>query len=204
MSAVPTMTKANLTDALKRLGWRIRNDAELATALTDFQRGWALGEPLAVDGVNGPKTRTAVRISLARLKAGQPTVSEHFSWSEFACHCRGRYADCRRIRLHHSLVTGLERYRARVGRPVSIVAGYRCPRHNAAVGGATSSQHLYGAAADVEYALADAVVAKLRVFSGIGRSRKTGKVRHVDVRHVSGNNTTGGTPDRPTRWVYAA
>lgn len=204
MAGVPTMTKANQADALRRLGWRIRNDAELKAATVEFQRAYNLGPALHIDGSNGPQTRVAIRASLAALKAGRPTASAHFSFAEFTCGCRGRYPECRRIRLHRGLLVGLEVYRAKVGHSIQVASGYRCPRHNAAVGGATSSQHLYGAACDVNYALSDAAVAKLRAFSGIGRSKKTGLVRHVDVRHLSGNNTTGGTPDRPTRWIYAA
>lgn len=201
--AVPAMTAANLTDALKRLGWRIRNADDLKIAVGDFQRGYALGPAIPISSVNDGPTRVAIRTSLARLKAGQPTASEHFSFTEFTCGCKGRYVDCRRIRVHAALLHGLEVYRHAVGHGITVASGYRCPRHNAEVKGATNSQHVYGAACDVDYALKDAAVASLRVFSGIGRSQSSGLVRHVDVRHVSGNNTTGGTPDRPTRWVYA-
>lgn len=204
MATVPAMTKANLIDALKRLGWRIRSDAELKTVIADFQRGYNLGPALVINGTNDAATRVAIRTSLAALKAGKGTASAHFSFTDFRCGCGGRYSTCRRIRVHRALLRGLEVYRAKLGHPVAIASGYRCQSHNAKVGGASSSQHLYGAAADLDYAMKDQAVANLRCFSGIGRSRRTGLVRHVDVRHVSGNNTTGGTPDRPTRWVYAA
>lgn len=190
--------------ALTALGWN--SDDDLSRAISDYQRGCALpGRPaLLVDGKAGPKTQAALRMSLARLRAGQGTASEHFSYSEFRCRCGGRYARCATVRVHRDLLIGLETYRAAVRRAVTVVSGYRCPQRNAEVGGATSSQHVYGAAADVEYAASDVAVRRLRRFSGIGRSAKTRKVRHVDVRHVSGNNTTGGTPDRPTIWNYAA
>lgn len=198
------MTPKQIGNALISLGWRIRNSGDLAKAIEDFQRGWNLGPALSIDGKAGPKTQQALEVSLKRLKAKQGTASEHYSFASFGCGCRGKYPDCRRIRVHRALLHALEVYRAKVGKPISIVSGYRCVRHNASVGGATSSQHVYGAAADVGYALTAPVVAKLRVFSGIGRAKSTGKVRHVDVRHVSGNNTTGGTPDQATGWVYAS
>ena len=54
----------------------------------------------------------------------------------------------------------------------------------------------------------DKVIA-LRVFSGIGwqwssRNLLTRRrlVRHVDVRHASGHNPTGGTVLAPTVWQY--
>lgn len=75
-------------------------------------------------------------------------LSEHFSKAEFACNCCGR--------LHpsgtmppQSLVNDLEALRAHFGKPVNINSGYRCPSHNAAVDGATSSRHMEGDAADV-------------------------------------------------------
>lgn len=35
------------------------------------------------------------------------------------------------------------------GGPVSVSSGYRCPKHNAEVGGVSGSQHLKGEAADI-------------------------------------------------------
>lgn len=198
------MTDTTAAD-LRRLGWRIVSPADLREAIEDFQRGYCLpGRPaLLVDGKAGAKTRAEIAQSIARLKAGKPTASKWFSWTEFACKCGGRYTNCRRIRVHRALLLALTEYREAVGRPVRIASGYRCPSWNQRQGGASSSQHLYGAAVDVEYALSYRPVARLRAFSGIGKSKSTGKVRHLDVRHVSGNNTTGGTPDRPTTWNYA-
>jgi len=46
-------------------------------------------------------------------------------------------------------LTVLEPIRTKLGRPIIVTSGYRCPRLNAAVGGASSSAHLKGAAADI-------------------------------------------------------
>ena len=43
----------------------------------------------------------------------------------------------------------LEPVRERLGRPIIVNSGYRCPIHNAAVGGVANSQHLRGEAADL-------------------------------------------------------
>ena len=49
-----------------------------------------------------------------------------------------------------ALYSGLEAIRSGLGNvPLTITSGYRNPRHNAAVGGATESQHIYGTAADI-------------------------------------------------------
>ena len=44
--------------------------------------------------------------------------------------------------------TVLELVRSEVGSPIIVSSGYRCPALNAAVGGAASSQHMKGQAAD--------------------------------------------------------
>jgi len=46
------------------------------------------------------------------------------------------------------LAEGLEQVRALVGFPLEISSGYRCPELNARVGGARTSQHTRGEAAD--------------------------------------------------------
>lgn len=48
------------------------------------------------------------------------------------------------------LVTNvLDPLREEWGAPIIVSSGYRCPKLNAAVGGARQSQHLYGQAADI-------------------------------------------------------
>jgi uncharacterized protein YcbK (DUF882 family) len=43
----------------------------------------------------------------------------------------------------------LEKARDYFNRPIVINSACRCPEHNASVGGAANSQHLYGRAADI-------------------------------------------------------
>lgn len=43
----------------------------------------------------------------------------------------------------------LDPLRERYGRPIHVSSGYRCPRLNKAVGGAPTSQHVKGEAADI-------------------------------------------------------
>lgn len=48
------------------------------------------------------------------------------------------------------LITGcLDPIRSTYGKPILVASGYRCPELNAAVGGAKTSQHLTGCAADL-------------------------------------------------------
>lgn len=71
-------------------------------------------------------------------------LSEHFSSDEFACHHCGQVTE-----IHPRLIELLEQLRKNCGRPLHINSGYRCPVHNAEVGGVKNSQHVFGTAADV-------------------------------------------------------
>jgi zinc D-Ala-D-Ala carboxypeptidase len=145
--------------------------------------GW-----LAIDGVPGPATSAA----LGEL----PHLSAHFVVAELACkHCGLAY-------IRRELLSALEALRQVVG-PVVLVDAYRCAEHNAAVGGADDSMHMYGWAADPAMSMALHVdtVFRVRAFSGIGD--QNGVVRHVDVRHLSPQNQTlAATVANPARWQY--
>lgn len=43
----------------------------------------------------------------------------------------------------------LDPLREAYGKPIIVTSGYRCPKLNKAVGGAATSQHMYGQAADI-------------------------------------------------------
>ena len=197
------LTRATATSYLRELGWRVRTINEYEQQVANFQRGWNLGDALRVDGDMGPVTSNALRISIKRHRAGLPDASAHFSFREFACKCGGHFTSCMRIKILRVQIQRLERYRQDVG-AFHPLSGYRCPGHNAAVGGAKNSQHMYGAATDVPKEVSHQHVAGMHLFAGIGYSRSSGKVAHVDSRDRSGHNTTGGTPTHPTDWVYAS
>jgi uncharacterized protein YcbK (DUF882 family) len=101
-------------------------------------------------------------------------LSEHFSRHEFDCH------DGSIAHPDPALIAALERLRAMVGRPLSIVSGYRSPAWNRHVGGARFSQHLYNRAADIPPHYATIALARAAGFTGIGYCH--GSVVHVDVR----------------------
>jgi uncharacterized protein YcbK (DUF882 family) len=109
-------------------------------------------------------------------------LSPHFTAREFSCpHCGVTLVRPR-------LLVQLEQLRDRLQRPVPIVSGYRCPVHNLAAGGATNSQHMYGAAADLPHGLVPVSLAR-SLFNGVGISGAWAV--HVDVRD-------GG----PAQWTY--
>jgi len=71
-------------------------------------------------------------------------LSRHFSRGEFRCPC-----NCGFNTVDVELLIGyLEPLREQYGR-VTVTSGCRCQAHNARVGGAPDSQHLYARAADV-------------------------------------------------------
>lgn len=83
----------------------------------------------------------------------------------------------------------LENLRGQIGRPLTIVSGYRTRATNDSVGGAGDSRHLYGDAADIPEGYATVAQAEAAGAVGIGSLR--GWAVHVDVR-----------PGGPARWTY--
>jgi uncharacterized protein YcbK (DUF882 family) len=73
-------------------------------------------------------------------------ISDHFSKAELACkHCGVCVVDAK-------LLSGLETLRTLAAKAVIVHDAYRCPEHNAAVGGVAHSSHPNGQAADVHIA----------------------------------------------------
>lgn len=75
---------------------------------------------------------------------GDLQLSPHFRLREFASRDGSD-----KVLVDDDLVFLLEQIREAAGGAVTINSGYRSPAHNAAVGGVSSSQHLYGRAADI-------------------------------------------------------
>jgi hypothetical protein len=187
-------TTGQRSQILTNLGFRTNTGSRYVQAVRDFQRGWNLGAPLAIDGAPGRLTDAALAVSELRRRQGSGTASAHFSFSEFVCKCGGRYSDCRRVWQTRQSIQALERYRSAFG-PTSIISGCRCPGHNRAVGGASSSQHMAGTAADLTGRQSTSRVRSLGAFTGIGYQGSTGLVRHADTRP--------GSVTSPTTWRYA-
>ena len=166
---------------LRNLGWRIRTTAEFHVQVANFQRGWNLGTALAVDGKVGPNTSAALLLSESRRKAGKPTASPHFSFTEVRCRCGGRYSSCQRIWTTRNTFRMMESYRARSGRPMPVVSGCRCVSHNRAVGGSETSRHPQGKACDVEPRYSVATVKSWKIATHIGYGSVSRKVVHIDI-----------------------
>ena len=119
-------------------------------------------------------------------KDGAKQLAPGFKVREFRCRDGSDV-----VMIDESLVMLLQCIREHFGKPITITSGYRTAAHNAAVGGAKSSQHLLGRAADfyVEGVPVATVAAYAETLlpgrGGIGRYPK-------DAKH----------PKRMTGWVH--
>ena len=83
-------------------------------------------------------------------------LSEHFKLSEMLSsetaekyHIPNTPLKCHITALQNLAVRCLEPTRQHFGLPIQITSGYRCPKLNGAVKGASNSQHMDGEAADI-------------------------------------------------------
>lgn len=75
---------------------------------------------------------------------GNKALSKNFKVKEFACHDGSD-----KILIDDNTVKKLQFVRDYFGKPIHINSAYRTPTYNKKVGGATSSQHVKGTAADI-------------------------------------------------------
>lgn len=115
----------------------------------------------------------------------------YFNIDEFRCKC------CGEAKMDEDFLRLLDRAREIAGVPFIITSGYRCEKHNRAVGGVPTSAHVKGLAADIKTAPLDSrarfrIVESLIVMGctriGIGKD-----FIHVDVDE---------TKDPKVMWLY--
>ncbi len=80
-------------------------------------------------------------------KGKKESISAHFSSTDFDCHCVN--PDCTTTFVDLALIDGLEELLDLTG-TFKINSGFRCKKHNEAVGGEKGSFHMLGKAADIE------------------------------------------------------
>ena len=120
-------------------------------------------------------------------KDGAKQLSPAFKVREFRCR-----DGCDAIMIDQTLAVLLQAIREHFNKPITITSGYRTAAHNKSVGGAKSSQHLLGKAADIQ--VADTTVEAVAAYAeslmpdwgGVGRYPvKAGRTKgwvHVDTR----------------------
>jgi len=108
-------------------------------------------------------------------------LSKDFSRAEMKC------VDCGTCLVTPELVSALQALRDLAQVPIHVSSGYRCPAHNASVGGLSASQHTQGKAADIRldglsvpqmYVLA----CEIPAFNNGGVGLYDSGFIHVDVR----------------------
>lgn len=152
---------------------------------------------LLADGKIGPATRYSMKNDVkkdnntmikeySKAKDGETKLSANFKVKEFACKDGSD-----KILISTELVEVLQKIRNHFGKPVNINSAYRTESYNKKVGGVSSSQHLYGTAADIVVSgvkpsdVANYAETLLPNSGGIGRYSN---FTHVDVR------------DKKSRW----
>lgn len=111
-------------------------------------------------------------------------LSTNFISTEFNCHC----GKCAKTKISKELINYLQQIRDHFNKPVTINSGYRCSAHNKAVGGASSSNHTKGMAADI--AVKDVEPKEVAAYAesigvkGIGlyETAQDGFFVHIDTR----------------------
>lgn len=112
-------------------------------------------------------------------------ITKNFKREEFAC--KGKTCCGGASPINVKLVEALQKLRETINAPLTVNSGFRCVKHNAAVGGARLSQHVYGTAADIALpkgftpAQLAAAAQGLNLFDGIGLYDN---FVHLDVRGV--------------------
>ena len=89
-----------------------------------------------------------------------------FKEREFVCKCCGGLPPFAKANVEGLVKEVLDPVREAYGKPIVVNSGYRCPKHNAEVGGVAGSQHLRGEAADI-HGEDNLAIARLIVANGL-------------------------------------
>lgn len=119
--------------------------------------------------------RFSKRVTLIKFTSDEK-LSPHFSGSEFIC------PDCGTGIIAAELIHLLERLRSKLNVPLRVTSGYRCPRHNAQIGGAPDSFHQLGLAVDIAPGSSDISVLDIaKAAMEVGFTGVIAYERHVHV-----------------------
>jgi hypothetical protein len=141
------------------------------------------GEAIAKFLVANPwPSKTPIPTGIVTYKKGEDVqLSKNFHLSEYECPC----SRCKYTKVDMKHVALLQQLRDKVGQ-IHITSAYRCPEHNAEVGGVSNSQHLDGIATDIysDSISAMALSSAAEFFDGVGLYISQSFV-HVDSRGYS-------------------
>lgn len=116
--------------------------------------------------------------NIKKFKRGDKTqLTKNFQAREFDCHC----GKCTETPIDLDHVAKLQKLRDDLGASITINSAYRCPTHNAAVGGEKNSIHMKGQATDIVLSgmSPNEVADACEHFDGLGRYDT---FTHIDSR----------------------
>lgn len=155
--------------------------AGTAAAVRRFQSAYGLDD----DAIVGPATQA----QLNALEQSDGSTA-HFNWSEFTDQVSGTFAGGKlsaaavKENVRRTMYK-LEALRKKLGnKAVTVNSGFRSITHNAEIGGASDSMHLYGAAADldVDGVATKTIYQKAETCGFSGLETYTVDHQHVDSR----------------------
>ncbi|WP_422078427.1 D-Ala-D-Ala carboxypeptidase family metallohydrolase [Vannielia sp.] len=113
----------------------------------------------------------------------------NFSPAEIACRVTGK------LLVNEPALDKLQALRSRLGKPLIVRSVYRSPEHNRAVGGATRSKHMDGAAFDIAMTNHDPVA-----FEAAARSSASASIRAPgSCMSILAHSANGATASRSGR-----
>ncbi|MFH9428610.1 D-Ala-D-Ala carboxypeptidase family metallohydrolase [Streptomyces sp. NPDC017615] len=153
-------TGADVTELQIRVaGWaadsashsRVSIDGDFGPGTAAAVRRFQAAYGLSVDGSAGPATQA----QLNALEQSDGSTA-HFNWSEFYDRSSGNFnggkVSAATVKENaRRAMYKLEALRKKLGNvPITVNSGFRSIAHNAEIGGASDSMHLYGTAADLD------------------------------------------------------
>lgn len=111
---------------------------------------------------------------------------KNFKYSEFKCHCGGKYCNGYPTAFSYDLASNLQKIRNHYGKALIITSPLRCDKWNTKQGGVKNSKHKKGWACDfyvkgVSYNSLANYVKKLPYFHYCYRVKKNQNVIHYDI-----------------------
>lgn len=111
---------------------------------------------------------------------------KNFKYSEFKCHCKGKYCNGYPVPFSYDLAKNLQNIRSHFGKPLTITSPLRCETWNGKQGGVKNSKHKKGWACDfyikgVSYNTLAKYVKTLPYFNYCYRVKKNQDVIHYDI-----------------------